>query len=240
MTAVNTALGTRPDDAVLHEFRALVLFAQGKYQDAAAAIHAVLAVGPGWDWTTLSSLYPSVDVYTEQLRKLENYVKSHPDAADAHFLVAYHYITEGYTDAAVKQLQDVVRLQPKDEVARQLLLMHGGKDQGDASATQAPAPDKGPAIPEQDLVGTWKASGTAGAQFELKLTADHQFTWTYTQQGKQTTASGVYAITGDNLALEPSAGGTMLAQINPPQGGAFHFLAIGGPSGDPGLDFKKS
>ena len=46
MNAVNEALGLAKNDSVLHEFRALVLFAQGQYRDAATAIHSVLAVGP--------------------------------------------------------------------------------------------------------------------------------------------------------------------------------------------------
>jgi hypothetical protein len=33
----------------------------------------VLSVGPGWDWTTLIGLYPSIDVYTTQLRALEDF-----------------------------------------------------------------------------------------------------------------------------------------------------------------------
>ncbi len=43
-----------PNDAALHEFRALVLFALQRYDDAAAALYAVLTAGPGWDWATLS------------------------------------------------------------------------------------------------------------------------------------------------------------------------------------------
>ena len=62
-----------PNDTVLHEFRGLVLFALGRYKEAAAADYAVLSAGPGWDWTTLSGLYPNVEVYTEQLRALEQY-----------------------------------------------------------------------------------------------------------------------------------------------------------------------
>ena len=81
----------------------------------------MLAAGPGWDWTTLSGLYPSVDVYTQQLRGLEEYVKSHPAAADARFLLADQYLTCGYTDAAATQFKEAVRLNPKDQLSSQLL-----------------------------------------------------------------------------------------------------------------------
>ena len=62
------AVAQMPRDAVLHEFRSLVLFALRRYPEAAAAIHAVLAVGPGWDAKTLTSLYPEMDAYTAHLR----------------------------------------------------------------------------------------------------------------------------------------------------------------------------
>ena len=65
----------------MHEFLALAYFAQGKYQQAAAPLYAVLSVRPGWDWTTLSGMYPDVDTYTRQLRALEAYVRSNPDSA---------------------------------------------------------------------------------------------------------------------------------------------------------------
>jgi hypothetical protein len=117
LTSVNRSIEKLPSDAVLHEFRGLVLFAQGNYQEAAGTIHAVLAGGPGWDWQTLRGLYPSVDVYTQQLRALESYASSHPDSADARFLLGYHYMTEGYRDAAIRQFTKVTKLQPDDVLA---------------------------------------------------------------------------------------------------------------------------
>ena len=59
------------------------VFALHRYKEAAATIYAVLSIGPGWDWTTLASLYPDIDVYTQQLRDLEQYVNVHRDEADA-------------------------------------------------------------------------------------------------------------------------------------------------------------
>ena len=65
------ALSKTPNDSDLHEFRALCLFALGRFDDCAAALYAVLSVGPGWDWTTLIGLYPDVETYTGQLRPLK-------------------------------------------------------------------------------------------------------------------------------------------------------------------------
>jgi hypothetical protein len=118
---VEQAIAQLPSDATLHEFRALTLFAQGKYQNAAAALYAVLANGPGWGWDTMRSLYGDVETYTRQLRALEEYVRQNPAAADAHFVLAYQYLVTGATDAAVRQLHEVVRLQPKDKLSATLL-----------------------------------------------------------------------------------------------------------------------
>ena len=121
LTQVDRAIELLPNDAVLHEFRGLALFALGDYHQAAASVYAALSVGPGWDWTTLSSLYPDTDVYTQQLRTLEQYASQNPNQSDARFLLAYHYLTCGYTDQAIGQLQEVVQLNPKDQFSAQLL-----------------------------------------------------------------------------------------------------------------------
>jgi tetratricopeptide (TPR) repeat protein len=110
-----------PSDATLHEFRALTLFAQGRYKDAAATLYAVLAAGPGWDWTTMRGLYPDEDTYTRQLRALENYVRKDPQSADARFVLAYQYLVLGVKDEAAKQLQGVVNVQPQDKLSAALV-----------------------------------------------------------------------------------------------------------------------
>jgi Tetratricopeptide repeat len=135
---VEKAIEQLPSDAVLHEFRALTLFAQGQYSEAAAALYAVLAAGPGWDWATMSSLYPDVSVYAQQLRALEDYDRQHPTAGDARFLLAYHYLVLGYKDEAVKQLREVVRLTPNDKLSAALL-------KALTSATPAPSGTPRPA-----------------------------------------------------------------------------------------------
>ena len=115
------ALRQLPNDVSLHEFRALVLFALQRYDEAATALYAVLSTGPGWDWPTLIGLYPDVNVYTGQLRALESAIRQNPQSAAARFVLAYHYITAGHLDAAINQLKDVTQLQPRDIVATQLL-----------------------------------------------------------------------------------------------------------------------
>lgn len=241
LASTNKALAALPGDPVIHEFRALVLFAQAKYRDAAAGLYSVLAVGPGWDWTTMASLYPSVDVYTKQLRALEAYVKQQPNASDARFVLAYHYMTTGAKDAAAKEYQAIYKLTPQDNLVKQLLLMTGGPEALGAPSidSQQPKP-AAPAVPADALVGKWNAAGQNNTKFALELTKDGNFSWTFTQAGKPQTVKGVFAVDGNSLALEPETGGTMLAEVTPPQGGAFSFALPGAPPGDPGLKFVKA
>ena len=53
-------------------------FSMQRYDDAAASIYAVLAVGPGWNWATVSGLYSDPNQYTNELRALEAYVTTNP------------------------------------------------------------------------------------------------------------------------------------------------------------------
>jgi uncharacterized protein (TIGR03066 family) len=239
LASTNKSLAALPSDPIIHEFRALVLFAQGKYKDAAAGLYSVLAVGPGWDWTTLSSLYPNVDVYTKQLRALETNVKQHPEESDARFVLAYHYLTMGGKDAAASQLKVLYKQMPQDKVVKELLLMTAGPEAiGAAPPTPEPA-KPGPGVAAADLVGKWQATGEGNTRFALELTKDGSFSWTYAQGGKSEAVQGVYALDGNVLAMEPQTGGVMLAEVTQPENARFSFQLLGAPPGDPGLEFQR-
>lgn len=209
----NQALMKAPRDAAINEFRSLCLFALGQYRDSAATIHAVLAAGPGWDWTTMISLYSDKEDYTAQLRKLEAAVQANPQAADAQFLLAYHYLTAGYKEEAVAMLKSVTRLQPKDDLAAQLVKMYSPVSEEDTKAEEAPAPNvEMPAYPMEKLYGDWTATNDGG-EFTLHLGDDDEFDWKFTRDGKPQSVSGAYIIRGDNLVMQPDTGGTMLSTI---------------------------
>lgn len=260
---VNQAIAQHPDDAVLHEFRALVFFAKGDYQQAAGTIHSVLAVGPGWNWETVRTLYSDAAVYTAQLRALEKFMQDHPDDAASRFLLAYHYMIGGHTDAAARYLQQVATLQPNDRVATDLLRMlttpKGSQmPQGAAPLAnseqptprppqepqqppQAPQPPaERPAAPKIDataLVGTWKASRDDGSEFALTLTEDSRFAWKFSHKQTTQELSGKYTVEGNVLALERKEGGSLVGQVTPDGNGKFNFKLVGGPKEDPGLNF---
>src|SRR5262249_25929330 len=121
LAEVDRAIQGAPNDAVLHEFRALCLFALKRYDEAAQVLYNVLAAGPGWDWQTMSSLYGDPNAYATQLRTLENYVTSHPKSAPANLVLAYHYMCLGELDAAASLLKVVTELQPQDTLSAALL-----------------------------------------------------------------------------------------------------------------------
>ena len=150
------ALKVLPNDATLHEFRALVLFAVGKYDLAAGPLYAVLSVGPGWDWTTMASLYPNIDVYTSQLRKLEAFVAANPNSTAGRFVLAYHYLTQGNTEVAVSQLKQVVALAPQDTLSAQLVKQFSPPSEptGTPAPSTAPEPAAAPAK-QGNLAGNW-------------------------------------------------------------------------------------
>jgi tetratricopeptide (TPR) repeat protein len=235
MKLTDTAIAQMPHDAVLHEFRALVLFALQHYAEAAAAIHAVLDVGPGWDWKTLSGLYPSVEVYTSQLRALEAAVGKEPKAAGLRFLLGYHYLSLGHQEKALDMLRQAAQLQPKDAVAAALAATLSPRDAQPAKASAAAAPK---AIPAGHVAGTWTAGGKT-AKYSMNLRKDGTFTWAFSRGSRKQEVKGVYTVEDNVLAMEPDTGGVMLAELTATGPDTLHFKMIGGTSDDQGLKFQR-
>lgn len=263
LSNVDAAIKQSQTDSVMHEFRSLTLFALHDYRQSAAVIHSVLAVGPGWDWTTMSSLYPDPAIYTEQLQTLENYAASNPRAADAHFLLAYHDMIGNQKGAAARELRTVTALMPNDRLARELLTMVQGPPQQaqlDPNAVPAPgsdpfapvsnppatatndvppAPDV-PAVDKDQLPGTWNASRGDGSKFRLTMLPDGNFTWKYSapnQKGDE--FSGTYTVDGPVLVLERKDGGALAGTATFQNNDRMNFKMVGGPPEDNGLDFAR-
>jgi len=241
LTQVNQALAQQSNDPVSHEFRGLVLFATGKYAEASAAIYAVLSTGPGWDWTTMIGFYADAAVYTQQLRALEDYRTAHPNAAEARFLLAYHYLTCGYNDAAVKELQKVVALNPKDQLSAQLLRsLQAPTDAEPAQPASAAAPAAASTpLTAASLTGKWQAQRPDGSSIALDLRADGQYTWSFSQQGKPREFTGPYTLADNLLILKQGSTPTMVGQVAPLGPSSFNFKLANDNPADPGLTFSK-
>jgi tetratricopeptide (TPR) repeat protein len=233
----DAAITQLPHDAVLHEFRALVLFALQRFDESAAAIHPVLDVGPGWDWKTLESLYPNVDVYTGQLRALEAARNQNPRDAALYFLLGYHYLTCGYNEQALDSFKQALALQPKDAVAAALVATLSPRDAQPAQPAAVPAP---PAVPSANVVGTWTASGKGSAKYTMTLRQDGTFAWAFQKGARKQEAKGVYTVEGNVLAMEPDTGGVMLSELTAKGADSLLFKMIGGAKDDPGLDFRRN
>lgn len=239
---IDVATGEMPQDAAVHEFRGLILFALGRYREAAAPIHAVLAVGPGWDWTTLVGLYPSVEVYTGQFRALERHVRDNADDTPARFVLCYHYITTNNMSGATRNLREVVKRQPDDAVAAELLRMFGSpaeKPSEPTPAEPAPAATEAVSITAEDLRGEWTSKGPQGSEYQVTFAKDGGFVWSYTADDKTERVAGVFAVDGDILALDPDSGGRLAARITKPSGDSFNFSAAGAPASTPALKFAR-
>jgi tetratricopeptide (TPR) repeat protein len=235
------ALKDVPDDLLVQEFKALVLFARGEYAQAADVLHAVLTVRPGMNWTTLSGLYPDVPTYTGQLRALEARCRQDPEAAAPHFVLASHYLIAGHEDTAAAQLKAVLASEPDDREARRLLAALTGTPTASSQPAQpGPGGDRDAAkAPSVDLVGRWRGERDE-ATFDLSLDERGRFRWQAARQRKATaTVSGDYALSKDTLLLKPGDRSPLCALLTRLTPDSFQFKPAGDDSGEPGLVFHR-
>ncbi len=237
LSSVDKAIAKQPGDLAAYEFRGLICFANKQYKEAAAAIYTVLSAGPGWNWTTLCDFYSDLDIYTKQLRALEQYVKANPKAGDARFLLAYQYLTCGYNDAAAKQLKEVAQLNPKDRLAAQLAASLTPAEEKQPPAKPASAKPAKP-VDAAGLVGDWKAQQPDDSSIALKLTDDSKYTWQYNRQGKMQTHQGTYVLNDDLLTFKEGGKPAIVGEISKVGDGLNFKLANDNPN-DPGLTFSK-
>jgi tetratricopeptide (TPR) repeat protein len=236
----NAALAKLPNDTTLHEFRGLCLFVLKRYDDAAAALYAVLSVGPGWDWTTLISLYPNVEVYTDQLRALEAYCGAHSQSGAARFVLSYLYLTEGHTEAAVGILKQVVALNPGDTLSAKLLQqLDPAKNQPEAATASTPAPADTTPPPGATIAGTWKARPAAGTAIALTVQPGGDFAWQVTQKGRKQQFTGASTYGDGILTLAQDKGPALVGRVSWTDANHMSYRVVGDGPDDPGLSFSK-
>ncbi|MBI3860814.1 MAG: tetratricopeptide repeat protein, partial [Planctomycetia bacterium] len=100
------------------------LFATGKFDEAAGATQAAMRLLPKDKWGVVAGnfreLYGNVQDYTDQLRALEQAVKGKPDNPALRFLTGFHYAYLGYPQEALDQFNRGLKLEPRDEMAKQM------------------------------------------------------------------------------------------------------------------------
>jgi len=225
-----------PASQSLQQFHALVLFALGDYQKAAAVAHPVLNAGPGWDWTILESFYSSSDIYTRQLRALEQFVFEHKDNTAAQFLLAYHYLMLGHLTAARDPLRQVAHLEPRDSLAKNFLAGLDG-----AWVSQPGDRRNRPATPESagSFLGVWSSHPSAGVVIEAMLEPAGHFVWNYREGNQSRVFSGTYTLQGNSLIFTRLDGQTMDGIVATNGGNRFWFRLKTHESSDPGLVFSR-
>ena len=244
LSTCDQAVARLPNSTAAHEFRGLTLFALERYKEAAAPVYAVLSVGPGWDWATLSSFYPRPDVYSAQLRTLEQYVASNPNVGETRFLLGYHYMTGGHNDAAAEQFKAAAQLNPQDKLSAQLLSAMA------PTAVQPPRTIQPPTSPgaaaaaakpidAAALAGAWTCTRADGATITLTLTPDAKYTWKFAQKDKPQEFSGAYALADNLLILKEGNSPVMVGQVTLLPDNRFNFKMAGDNPSDPGLTFGK-
>ncbi|MFO0950002.1 MAG: tetratricopeptide repeat protein [Isosphaeraceae bacterium] len=267
LAQVDQALRKTSNVPVMHEFRALTLFALKRYDEAAAVAYAVLSAGPGWNWSTLVGLYPDVETYTNQLRALEAQARTRTDSAPVQFLLAYHYMVQGHSEEAAAEFQTVAELQPKDALSSSFAKALSMKQQiaANAVAQLATAPTLTPAgasdrrerrglgqdpnqaaaqdvppppPPPEAMAGQWKAAPGPGVQIALSLEKDGAFKWEVDENGKKQTLEGRAGFQDGMLALDPGNGPPLVGKVVQ-TGDTFTFRPSGVPESAPSLTFKR-
>jgi tetratricopeptide (TPR) repeat protein len=235
LTLTDLALKPYPNEPVLHEFRALCLFALGRYSEASAALYVVLTAGPGWDWTTMVGLYPDVDTYTSQLRALEALVRSNPDVASRRFVLAYHYMVMDHVDNARRTFEEAARLQPNDHLAGQFAKALSSSTHAQTAAANDAAPASKtpellePSPPPAALVGAWKAKPMPNLTIELTLRDDGQFTWDVRAMGHTDSIAGDAVYRDGILTLTQADAPDLVGKIVDLTDKQFGFELQGGP-----------
>ncbi|MGL5020204.1 MAG: tetratricopeptide repeat protein, partial [Luteolibacter sp.] len=236
LVSVDLALSKVPGDVAMHEFRALIFFALGRFDDSAGVLNAVLASGPGWDWTTMTGLFDSQETYIELLRKLEDYTDANPDSAAAHFVLGYHYLVLGHLEYALTLFDRVIVLEPRDTVSTQLRnLIKDAIVSDEEDAEEAPVPAK---VDPDKLVGTWVSKRDEGT-VKLVLTEDGKFTWTFDKGDKAGDLAGEFGVAEENQLILSSEDSRLVGEVTFTDDSKLSFTLAGGPRGDPGLNFER-
>jgi hypothetical protein len=198
----------------------------------------VLAVGPGWDWTTLISLYPEVGVYTAQLRALEEFCRAHPESATAHFVLVYHYLTEGFTDPAIAVLKQVVALKPSDTVSAKLLKQLD-PPKTEPAKPASPVPTDTTLPQGASIAGTWHARPAADTSISLAIEPGGKFIWQANPKDQKRQFTGTETYGDGILTLAQDKGPALVGRVSWKDSNHMTFRIVGDGPDDPGLSFSK-
>ncbi len=108
------------------------LFQTGQFDEAAGAVQYALTLTPRKQWSEVvprfGDLYKdNIFDYSAGLRELEKARTQKSEDPALRFLLGYHYSFLGYSEEAIRELDKLQKLAPKDDVARDLREMMEAK-----------------------------------------------------------------------------------------------------------------
>ena len=211
------ALKVLQNDATLHEFRALVLFAVGKYDLAAGPLYAVLSVGPGWDWTDHGRSLPEHRRLHEPapqaggVRFRESEVDGRPfrpglSLPDPGPHRSGRESAQGRswpwlprTHSPLSSSSSSRRQQRHRTLRRQRPLRH-----------RLATPAK-----QGNLAGNWTAHPAGDTTIDLRIGDDETFTWKVTAKGKPRQLTGKWSLTDNLLTLAQEGDAGRWSAVSP-------------------------
>jgi hypothetical protein len=192
--------------------------------------------------------YPNVEIYTGQLQRLQTYVNENPQSSAGHFVLAYHYLTQGHNDAAARELKQVVGLKPSDAVAKTLLQQIDAANGNSAAqppqppgaAATAPATPIDTTVPEGATInGTWSAKPNADTSVSMTIQPDGTFRWDLNLKGQAKQFTGTSTFGNGLLTLLPENVPPIVGKVSWTDTNHMTFHAVGDNSAAGGLSFSK-
>ena len=133
-----------PSNGALAMKLALAMFAVGKYREAAGTTQQVLMLLPQEKWgqavSDYKKLYANPQDYLDQLKNLAKAAADKPNDPALRFLLGFHYGYSGRVADAVRELNKLVQLEPKDQLGRKLRDLMADKTYKDNNSAIATAP----------------------------------------------------------------------------------------------------
>lgn len=254
-----------PGNVALHELRSLALFGLQRFDEAAETLYAVLSVAPGSNWTTMIAEFGSLEVYNRSLGALREHLRTPQHTSAGHFVIAYHYLSQGHSDAARVHFQRASEGEPRDQVSRLMIdLLPDPKSSGPPAAVIAETPEEAvsaveqPPIEDEDNVaekqeelaaevaraaapylGQWNSRGAAGEPISVEFLDDGSFRWKRGGTPPVFESEGRYEINSDMIGLQFATGALLLARIGKIESGQVVVEPMRAPPGTAELTFSK-
>jgi hypothetical protein len=156
-------------------------------------------------------------------------------------VLAYHYLTEGYLDAAADFLKQVVALKPSDTLSAKLLEQLDAGRQNKSGTEPAPAPVPADTTPPEGatISGTWTAQSTPDTSITLTIQQGGAFLWQVTEKDQTRQFSGTATFGGGVLTLAQDKGPVLVGRVNWKDPTHMTFRVIGDGPANSGLSFSK-